>query len=191
MTAHPAPSGFETRTNATYEALMWALSRPGLAREMPTPGQAAIIEALIDRECRVHCADPELAEVAGRTGARLVEPARADHLFFDSLPTSDILGQIGLGSDLHPEAGATLVCNAVLGKGPRLRLTGPGCDGAVEVRIGGLPDGFWQARARLMRYPMGFELFFVDGARVLGIPRSTTVSFVSSEAVAHAAGVAL
>lgn len=191
MTAHPAPSCFETRTNATHEALMWALSRPGLVRDMPAAGQAGIIEALLDRECRVHCVDAAMADVASRTGATLVEPARADHLFFDSLPNSDRLGQIALGSDLHPETGATLVCNALLGKGPLLRLTGPGCDGAVEVRIAGLPDGFWQARARLTRYPMGFELFFVDGARVLGIPRSTTVSTVSTEAVAHSAGEAL
>ena len=26
-----------------------------------------------------------------------------------------------------------------------------------------------------MRYPMGFEIFLVDGARILGVPRSTVV----------------
>jgi alpha-D-ribose 1-methylphosphonate 5-triphosphate synthase subunit PhnH len=175
MTAHPAPSDFEARTNATYEALMWALSRPGLIRDLPSPGQADIVEALLDRECRVCCATPEIEQVAARTGAELVGPDCADHLFFDRLPNVDVLAQISLGSDLYPETGATLVCAATLGQGPRLRLTGPGCNGVVEVQIGGLPDGFWQARARLIRYPMGFELFLVDGARVLGVPRSTGV----------------
>ena len=175
MTTHPVPSDFETRTNATYEALMWALSRPGLIRQMPKTGQAGVIEALLDRECKVYCADPALTQIAARTGAMIVAPESADHLFFDSLPGADNLGQISLGSDLYPETGATLVCNVVLGQGQRLRLTGPGCNGAVDVQVKGLPDGFWQSRARLMRYPMGFEVFLLDGANVLGVPRSSHV----------------
>lgn len=175
MTAHPIPSDFETRTNATYEALMWALSRPGLTRHMPATGQAGVIEALLDRECKVHCADPALAPVAARTGAALVAPDRADHLFFDCPPDAETLGQINLGSDLYPETGATLVCTVVLAQGTRLRLSGPGCNGSVDVQVDGLSDGFWQNRARLMRYPMGFELFLIDGAQVLGVPRSCQV----------------
>lgn len=175
MTAHPVPSDFEARTNASYEALMWALSRPGLTRKMPVEGQAGVIEALLDRECNVHCAELALASIAARTGAALVAPSRADHLFFDRLPDPEILGQINLGSDLYPETGATVVCNVKLGQGMRLRLSGPGCNASVDVQVGGLPDGFWQNRARLMRYPMGFELFLIDGAQVLGVPRSCHV----------------
>lgn len=175
MTAHPVPSDFETRTNATYKALMWALSRPGLIRRMPATGQTGVVEALLDRECNIHCADSTLAPIAARTGAALVGLNRADHLFFDQLPDADTLGTINLGSDLYPETGATLVCNVVLGQGLRLRLTGPGCNGAVDAQVEGLPDGFWQSRARLMRYPMGFELFLIDGAQVLGVPRSCHV----------------
>ena len=173
MTAHPVPSDFEARTNATYEALMWALSRPGLPRSLPISGQAGIIEALLDRECKVYCAEAELAQCAARTGAAMVSPEAADQLFFETLQSTDVLKQINLGSDLYPETGATLVCAATLGQGPQLRLTGPGCNGAVDIHIDGMPDGFWQARARLMRYPMGFELFCVDGSRVVGVPRST------------------
>lgn len=175
MTAHPVPSDFETRTNATYEALMWGLSRPGLIRHMPEAGQSGVIEALLDRECKAHCADPALVSNIARTGAALVAPDHADHLFFDSFPDADTLGQINLGSDLYPETGATLVCNAVLGQGLHLRLSGPGCNGPVDVQIAGLPDGFWQNRARLMRYPMGFEVFLIDAAQVLGVPRSCHV----------------
>lgn len=175
MTAHPAPSAFEARSNATYEALMWALSRPGLIRKMPVPGQGPVIEALLDRECRVYCDGPNQADLVARTGAQQVAPQHADHLFLDSLPGLDLLSRINLGSDLYPDEGATLVCNAALERGPRLRLTGPGCNGVVEVQVDGLPDGFWQARARTMRYPMGFELFLIDGADVLGVPRSCQV----------------
>ena len=175
MTTHPAPSDFEARTNATYDALMWALSRPGLPRALPAPGQVGLVEALLDRECNVHCAEPDLAGFAARTGAALVAADKADHLFFDTLPTADVLKQISLGSDLYPETGATLVCNGTIGAGQGLRLTGPGCNGPVEVQLGGLPGGFWQMRTRVLRYPLGFELFITDGARVLGVPRSTQV----------------
>ena len=175
MTTHPAPSDFEARTNATYDALMWALSRPGLPRDLPEPGQAGLVEALLDRECNVYCAEPELAGFALRTGAALVAPDQADHLFYATVHTLDVLKQISLGTDLYPETGATLVCNGTIGAGQGLRLSGPGCKGPVEIRLGGLPEGFWQMRARVLRYPLGFELFVVDGARVLGVPRSCAV----------------
>ena len=175
MTAHPTPSAFEARTNATYEALMWALARPGLSRTLPEAGQAGILEALIDRECAVHCTRPEMAAQAARTGAALVSPDAADHVFCDALADTDLLARLRMGSDLYPEEGATLVVNARIGSGARLRLSGPGCDGLVPLQLGGLPDGFWAERARVMRYPMGFELFVLDGAEVMGIPRSTEV----------------
>jgi len=175
MPAAPAPSAFESRCNATYEALMWALSRPGLPRVMPASGHAAIVDALIDRECAVFCAAPELAQHAARTGAALVGPAAADHVFLDHMSNAKLLRDLRLGSDLHPEDGATLVVNAALGTGQRLRLTGPGIDGRTDIRVGGLPDDFWQMRARVMRYPTGFEMFLTDGADVLALPRSTQV----------------
>ena len=178
MTTHPAPSDFESRTNATYDALMWALSRPGLPRDLPAAGRQGIVEALLDRECNVHCAEPELAGFVARTGAALVAPEHADHLFFDALPSADVLQRISLGSDLYPETGATLVCNGTIGARRALRLTGPGCNGPVEVQVDGLPEGFWQMRTRVMRYPLGFELFIVDGARVLGLPRTTQVEVI-------------
>ncbi|EPX85256.1 phosphonate C-P lyase system protein PhnH [Salipiger mucosus] len=174
MTAHPVPSEFETRTNATYDALMWALSRPGLIRALPGQGPAQIVEALIDRECAVHCADTDLAALVARTGAAPVAPEAADHLFVSAL-SPDLPGRLALGSDLHPEHGATLVAPATLGQGARLRLSGPGVDGTLEVAVGEVPDGFWTGRDRVLRYPLGFELFLVDGDRVLGLPRSTRV----------------
>lgn len=173
MTAHPIPSDFEAHTNTTYAALMWALSRPGLIHNLPEAGQAQIIAALIDRECKVHCADPDLRDHVIRTGAALVSLDAADHVFAKLLPQANVLRHLRCGSDLYPENGATLVLNADLSVGPALRLTGPGIDGVVDLSVGGLPDGFWSERARSMRYPMGFEIFLIDGSRVLGLPRST------------------
>ncbi|MFW2544842.1 phosphonate C-P lyase system protein PhnH [Primorskyibacter sp. 2E107] len=178
MPAIPVPSASETRCNATFEALMWALSRPGLSRDLPQPRHRALVEALIDRECAVNCDDPDLARSAAGLGAALVAREAADHVFADRLDSAAVLRTLRQGSDLHPEDGATLVLEATLGRGQRLRMTGPGVDGAVEIAVGGLPDGFWQERTRVMRYPMGFDLFLTSGARVLGVPRSTAVEVV-------------
>jgi alpha-D-ribose 1-methylphosphonate 5-triphosphate synthase subunit PhnH len=154
---------------------MWALSRPGLPRSLPETGLAQVIETLIDLECAVHFDDEALRTLAARPGATLTTPDRADHLFLSAAPTPDLLHTLRMGSDLHPEEGATLVCPASFGTGPRLRLTGPGCDGPVEVRIDGPTPAFWAERARVMRYPMGVDLLLIDGDQVIGLPRSTTV----------------
>ncbi len=175
MTAHPIPSDFETRTNATYDALIWALSRPGLVRQLPMPGQANIVETLVDRECAVHTGDDMLADVARRTGATIVDPDAADHLFFGNAPTADLLGILRQGTDMYPEEGATLVLPCSIGQGPKLRLTGPGVDGSLEIKIGSIAPGFWEKRRAVMRYPMGFEIFLIDGAQVIGLPRSTEI----------------
>lgn len=175
MLSVPHRSEAETRANASFEALLWALSRPGLPRSLPAPGEAPIIEALIDRECRVHCADPRLIPLAMQAGAEIAEIGQADHVFLGELSDPDPLLSVQLGSDLYPDDGATVVVQARFNSGPHLRLTGPGIDGALAVQIAGLPVGFWSTRARLIRYPMGFDLFLLDGDRVIGIPRSTTV----------------
>ncbi len=175
MSPHPKPSDFETRCNATYTALMWAMSRPGLPRDMPQSGQAPIIETLIDRECSVYCETPELTNIARRTGAALIDACQADHLFFERLENAALLRGVRSGSDLHPEDGATLVLGADFGQGQNLRLSGPGVDGAVDVVIGGVPTDLWAIRDQTMRYPMGFDIFLVDGAQIIGLPRSVNV----------------
>jgi alpha-D-ribose 1-methylphosphonate 5-triphosphate synthase subunit PhnH len=72
LAAVPVPDAFETRTNATFEALMWALARPGTVQTLPAPGLAGIADALIDRECRVFCNDPDLARHLASLGAARV-----------------------------------------------------------------------------------------------------------------------
>ena len=171
----PLPDLDEARANATYDALLWALGRPGQVRTLPNPGEVEIIHALIGRECRVHAADPRLIPLIVRAGAEVAELSSADHVFLGALADLSPLREIGQGSDLYPDDGATVILAVELGTGPALRLSGPGVDGAVELRVGGLPPGFWEERARIMRYPMGFEIFLLDGARIVGVPRSTDV----------------
>ncbi|MEL6588022.1 MAG: phosphonate C-P lyase system protein PhnH [Pseudomonadota bacterium] len=175
MLATPATSPSETRDNAAFDALLWSLSRPGLPRRLPAPGEACIPHALLDRECRVHVADALLLPDIMRTGAELADIELADHVFLGTSSTSGELESVAIGSDLYPDDGATVVVRADFGQGQALRMTGPGVDGVVTLRVGGLPDGFWAARAARIRYPMGFDLFLLEGDQVIGVPRSTTV----------------
>ena len=175
MLATPTPSRAETRDTTAFDALLWTLSRPGLPRDLPEPGEQSIVTALLDRECLVYAADPLLMPEIMRTGAELADIGKADHVFLGAMATSEPLADIAIGSDYYPDDGATVIFRAGIGIGSGVRLCGPGVDGALTLQLDGLPDGFWKARAARLRYPMGFDLFFVDGARVVGVPRSTTV----------------
>jgi alpha-D-ribose 1-methylphosphonate 5-triphosphate synthase subunit PhnH len=170
------PDAFELRTNGTFEALMWALSRPGDIRDMPEAGLVPVIEALVDLECAVFADAPDLRAEVAATGALLVDDlSQADHVFLSSLEGLESrLTSLRCGSALYPDDGATLVAVARHGTGQRLRLSGPGVDGVTEISLGVSP-GFWALRDMLCAYPEGFDVFFVDGRSVIGIPRSTKV----------------
>lgn len=170
------PDAAELRCNATFEALMWSMARPGESRTLPASGLAGLIETLVDIECAVFADDTQLLQRAAETGALLAaDPAEADHVFLDRLEGVEaLLPRLRRGSALYPDDGATLAANATHGRGHRLRLTGPGIEGAREVTLG-ISPAFWDLRARLCIYPEGFDLLLVDGASVIGIPRSTKV----------------
>lgn len=171
----PAPDAAERRDNTAFDAVLWALSRPGEMRDLPEEGEDAVLSALIDRECRVHAATPDLARRAEALGAALAPIGRADHVLLGEVADASALDGVAVGSDLHPDDGATVIARARFDDGPGLRLAGPGIDGTREVRLGGLPDGFWAMRERAARYPMGFDLLLIDGARLIGLPRSTKI----------------
>ena len=175
MSAVPVRSEAEARANATYDALLWALSRPGKRRHLPAADETPIIEALIDRECRVFVGDPVLMPVVLRNGAAIAPVAEADHVFAGSLADLETLHGLCVGSDLYPDDGATLIVRVRFGTGLRLELSGPGVDGVTTVSIAALPEGFWAWRAAQIRYPIGFDMVLVDGDQIIGLPRSTKV----------------
>ena len=172
------PTVDDTRTNATFEALMWALSRPGQVHEMPGKGFWTLAESLLDRECSFHAPDDaSLGAMLAATGARRAPLAEADYVFtaIDSAEKVEALSSLRIGTLAYPDDAATLFATARLGSGQRLRLTGPGIKDNVTIEVGGVDPGFWQMRRKAIRYPLGWDLYLVDGKRLLGIPRSTTI----------------
>jgi alpha-D-ribose 1-methylphosphonate 5-triphosphate synthase subunit PhnH len=101
-----------------------------------------------------------------------VPPEQADHVFAASPPS---LAGLRCGSALYPDQGATLVLQAGLGRGQPLRLTGPGIEDEAVIHVAGPAPAFWAERAGACRYPAGIDLFLIDGARVMGLPRSTQI----------------
>ena len=173
LTAIPAPSAADLRDAAAFAAVLGALSRPGTIHDLPEAGEGAVIAALLDRECRAHVA-PDLADAVARTGAALVPLERCDHAFLAAPDGADWVVRVPVGSQLHPEGGATVILRAGLGQGASLRLTGPGIDGATEVAVAA-PGTLWASRAEAIHYPLGFDMLLIHGTRLMGIPRSTTV----------------
>jgi alpha-D-ribose 1-methylphosphonate 5-triphosphate synthase subunit PhnH len=172
------PTPDDTRTNATFEGLMWALSRPGQPRELPAEGFWPLAESLLDRECSFHVVnDPSLDLKMAATGARRMPPTNADYVFaaIDSAENVVALSSLRIGSLLYPDDAATLFAPAQFGSGQRLRLTGPGIKDSVTVEVDGIDPAFWQMRLKAIRYPLGWDLYLVDGKRLLGIPRSTKI----------------
>lgn len=170
----PAFDAAEAAANAAFDALMRAMAEPGTVRDCGAPAAEAILGALVDRECTVH-GPAEMGEALARSGAEPVALEAADYVFLATGAGPFEILALKRGSDLYPDDAATAVLPASLADGTRLRLTGPGIPGAREVFVGGVAAGLWQARTEAIRYPMGPDLFLIDGARVMALPRSTTV----------------
>ncbi|MEM6679130.1 MAG: phosphonate C-P lyase system protein PhnH [Pseudomonadota bacterium] len=83
------------------------------------------------------------------------------------------------GTADYPDRSTTLlICLPSLEGGPRLRLEGPGIEGAVEVAPALPPDAATVLSANRARFPLGVDLFLVAGNRLMGLPRSTRVTAV-------------
>lgn len=214
-TPHADPAEHAARD--TFLALMWALSYPGTLYELPqtatqtnavatgdsTRPLLAIGRALLDLETSYYTPDAHLAAQLAHTSARALPPAAADYHFYPApagFTAADFAADFStdvcaakVGDFLYPDQSATLIVACTLGRGTRLRLQGPGIDpraAAPTLQVDGLPANFWELRDAALRYPLGWDLFLVDGQgvdgqgvdgqRVAGLPRTTTVTIDQS-----------
>ncbi|MHC2543226.1 alpha-D-ribose 1-methylphosphonate 5-triphosphate synthase subunit PhnH [Ensifer sp. SEMIA 135] len=172
------PTADDVRTNTTFEELMWALSRPGLTRTVPGGGFKSAAESVLDRECTFHVVDnAELDRAVATTGARRVSLAKAEYVFTLLASAEEVanLSALRVGSLAYPDTAATVFSPAKIGSGQQLKLSGPGIKGSVTIAVDGINPSFWPMRERSIRYPLGWDLYLLDGDRVVGLPRSTNI----------------
>jgi alpha-D-ribose 1-methylphosphonate 5-triphosphate synthase subunit PhnH len=187
MTA-PIYTTEEARGRETFLALMWALSYPGRVYTLPTGtdaiygvhssiGIAQIGGALLDLETTFYTPNAALADELPRTGARALPAVDAAYHFYPTLDDAalDSIAEASTGTMLRPDESATLIIGCAFASGSTFRWTGPGINGVQDVRLGGIPTRFWSLRTQAIRYPMGWDVYFVNGRDVIGLPRTTRI----------------
>jgi alpha-D-ribose 1-methylphosphonate 5-triphosphate synthase subunit PhnH len=181
----PVYTASEARTRETFLALMWALSYPGRAYALPDLGEpfALIAETLLDLETSGYSPDEMLQAALRQTGARLLPPETAAYHFYPTVSDAELtsIRAANVGTPLDPETGATLIIGCVLGSGAALTLRGPGVRGAATVQVSGVPSRLWALRESACRFPLGWDIYLIDGRQVVGLPRSLHVEIAEGE----------
>lgn len=167
-----------------FRAVLDALARPGTLGRLPAvPGCPAPLLpplALADLStpvCLLADDDGWAGAVRALTSAPVTALPEARLVAALGPVTGDALASVRVGTAAAPEDGAlvTLAIDAFGPNGSPLLLSGPGVRGRAELRVAGLPDGFIQARRRLVgAFPAGadFLLAAPDGT-LAGLPRTT------------------
>ncbi|BCX03801.1 MAG: hypothetical protein KatS3mg053_1739 [Candidatus Roseilinea sp.] len=183
-TAVPAYTQTEAIARQTFLALMWAFSYPGRVRLLPPSGFdeddfTLIGRTLLDLETSYFCPDEALAARLARCGAKALAVSSAAYIFLPCLDevALTLIPDIKVGTYALPDESATLVigCDLDAPDAPECICRGPGIADQVRLRIGGVPPAFWELRRQMIRYPLGFDAFFVHSGRVVGLPCTTQV----------------
>lgn len=173
----PAYTSAEAQSRETFLGLMWALSYPGRVHTLPEGAEpfALIAETLLDLETSFFTPDAVVVSMLARTGAHTRQVTEAAYHFYPQVveATLEQVRQASVGTMLYPDTAATLIVGCKIGSGAQFVLSGPGVNGQQAIQLGGLPDAFWEMRDTVCRYPLGWDVFFVDGRQVVGLPRST------------------
>ena len=185
-----APTTLESQS--AFRIVLDAMSRPGSAGKIsgdpaaPLPldaATAAVALCLFDHDTRIllgdgiacidvydflklHCSCPLIKSGLQADFGLLL--AR------DGVPG---LAQFSRGTDAFPEKSTTLVIQVPdIDKGAPVRLTGPGIETEATLRVSGMPDYFWQERrSQQETFPLGVDLIFTSGDRLVALPRSTRI----------------
>ncbi|HVU13239.1 MAG TPA: phosphonate C-P lyase system protein PhnH [Phototrophicaceae bacterium] len=179
----PVYSPEEAQSRDTFLALMWSLSYPGRTYSLPAAGRDAylvVAETLLDLETSYFTPDQSLALALSRTNARALPPDRAQYHFYPELVSSRLntIAQASIGTMLYPDRSATLIIGCELGSGQKFRLSGPGIAYHTDIKIGLIPDAFWELRSKSVHFPLGWDVFLISGSQVVGLPRSAAVEKV-------------
>jgi alpha-D-ribose 1-methylphosphonate 5-triphosphate synthase subunit PhnH len=173
-----------------FRALMRAVSEPGRIEALPQklkapapvmPAAASLVLALCDADTTLWLS-PSMALPGAAEFLRFHSDARlagasceAAFAIVQSVELS--LSMFGAGTPAYPDRGTTVIvqCPSLTG-GPKLALAGPGIAATAAFSVDGLPADFvMQAKANRARFPIGVDLVFVSGGRLIALPRSTRI----------------
>ena len=173
----PLYTATEAQSRETFLALMWALSYPGRVHHLPDSVHAftLIAETLLDLETSYFTPDESIQAVLASTGAHVRSASDAAYHFYQQITENSLsdIRQASVGTMLYPDTAATLIIGCTLNSGIEFVLSGPGVNGQQAIQIGGLPDAYWELRETACKFPLGWDVFLVDGQQVIGLPRST------------------
>jgi alpha-D-ribose 1-methylphosphonate 5-triphosphate synthase subunit PhnH len=179
-------------SQATFRAILDAMSYAGrvqaIASEVDAPAPldaatAALALTLFDFDTPVWLdAEAAAGPVPGflkfHCGCPITgEPEKARFGVSAGAGIMAMLEYFPIGEDQYPDRSATIIVQVPsLTDGPSTIWSGPGILEKQDVRIGGLPDGFWaQWALNHELYPLGLDLIFVSGREIIGLPRSVKV----------------
>jgi alpha-D-ribose 1-methylphosphonate 5-triphosphate synthase subunit PhnH len=118
----------------------------------------AVVEAL-----RFHCGCPIVEE-----------PGRANFAFIADAAQAPPLRSFHQGTSEYPDRSTTVVMQVREIENSRgVRLAGPGIKSGIALGVDGLPSDFWrQWSANQRQFPLGVDLVFTAGDRLVALPRS-------------------
>lgn len=177
---------------AVFRGLQEALARPGLPQHVARQGQGraeglspaatAILLSLADYTTPVWLGQdhPATAWLAFHTGARTTMKAEDAQFAVLALgAAAPLVTDFAAGDECYPDRSATLIveCRDFI-HGTKLRLSGPGIRGTVEIAPSGLRESFRaEMAANAARFPLGVDVFLTAGDSVIGVPRSSQLQF--------------
>jgi alpha-D-ribose 1-methylphosphonate 5-triphosphate synthase subunit PhnH len=183
--AHPV---FDSQRN--FRELLQAMARPAAPRVVPVPAAApapalpaamAVLLSLCDADTALWLQQPN-DEVASHlrfhAGVRLVqEPVEADFALITEPSSMPALALFAHGDLRYPDRSASLIVQVDgFRENDGRRFAGPGIRNVEQLAIEGLPAGFWEQRAAMStQLPLGVDLIFISGERMVALPRTTRV----------------
>lgn len=148
-----------TVLHETYRVALHALSRPGIARDVPNAATPAEARNLL---------------LAAAWDVDQTPP------IFDGDPKPDVLAQLDRGTDEFPEAGHLALIMIDGESLTRARLSGPGVDGCIEVELPLSVASLVSRNKACAEWPLGIDLLLIGpGPRFTGLPRTTRVELTN------------
>ncbi|MFZ6028880.1 MAG: phosphonate C-P lyase system protein PhnH [Chloroflexota bacterium] len=172
----------EALTQEMFSAMLWALSYPGNIQTLPRVGLQAFVavgETFLDLETSYYTNNADLNEYLSPLGASYASPDRAAYQFYPSVDAFALhtMADAPCGTYQSPDHAATLILGCRIGSGSQLILSGPGIHGTASISVGEIPATFWHLRQGKLQYPLGWDVYLLDGeeGKLVGLPRTTQV----------------